>query len=603
MNNEKKTLHDDDFPLVEIIADSTKVVDEHLPLSKEEVDAIGASMLFEAIFGKDHVRWTLIIGFTVLTAALLIMGFWASTISVRDTLVVYKQNSWIPGMPNAFRLAFIDDQEGFIPLKEARVVLQQDKPFREAILFSGNLQPGQAASFVINPPRWSAGEYNLKIQAETLKRKKKTSVKINLDPHFAGSRYIESETASRMQQSPHLFSFYDSIRNIKIELLPESYILSSSLHNLIYVRTTDGLGKPVSTRVNMKLTNGYINGNIPASVKTDSAGLASFMVYPTFNILALSVSTTDESGARGEWGVINLPIEPRIFRIRSKNPHVRAKGELSVRIYTVSKASPFFLDIYRGGLWSYASSGYLNSFSTEVTFRAPGEGGLATVQGYGAPALVGKANSSIHLWVQKEGEGLRESILSVATLLAAEGIEEVYTRTLRKGDFPIESCNGGQLMAFLLSRLDTGFYEPTIYYTTRKDDEAHISCLRKKIKRIVVISFSCAAAIFAMAVVFAAFIALKKRPVTVEAYENEKVPHGAMEEIEDWKGKKVLVQKTPSFKELESRETLLHTGWGNKSGMGTRRFFIQVALLAAVMAALFGLMASFITYMRWTFRL
>jgi hypothetical protein len=156
-------------------------------------------------------------------------------------------------------------------------------------------------------------------------------------------------------------------------------------------------------------------------------------------------------------------------------------------------------------------------------------------------------------------------------------------------------------MAFLLSRLDTGFYEPTIYYTTRKDDEKGVALLRDKLKRIVVVSLSCAAGIFALAVVFAVFIAMRKRPPAVEEYEREAARVGAMEEIEDWKGRKVLVQQSPPLEELESRISLLHTGWGKESGMGTRRFFIQVAMLAAVMAALFGLLAVLITYMRWTF--
>jgi hypothetical protein len=294
-------------------------------------------------------------------------------------------------------------------------------------------------------------------------------------------------------------------------------------------------------------------------------------------------------------------VEPRIFRLRAKTPSVPPKGELCVRVYTVSKASPFFLDIYRGGIWSFATSGFLNSFSTEVTLEAPAEPGLATVQGYGAPAMVDRAVSSIHLWISREGESLRDSIASLAALLEKERIEPAYASHVRTEDLPESSCNPGQLMAFLLSRLDTGFYEPTIYYTTRKDDEKGVALLRDKLKRIVVVSLSCAAGIFALAVVFAVFIAMRKRPPAVEEYEREAARVGAMEEIEDWKGRKVLVQQSPPLEELESRISLLHTGWGKESGMGTRRFFIQVAMLAAVMAALFGLLAVLITYMRWTF--
>ena len=599
----KKSFEDDDFPSVELVDDA------HEPdtdaLSSEELDAVGGSLIFDAVLGKGYVRWGLIFGFAGLTAVLLVAGFWASTLTVTDTLVLYSQDRWVPGQKQALRLAYIDDQEGFIPLKTASLTLLRSEPPQEAVLFSGNLQPGQAASVVINPPRWGGGDYDLKVRAKTIRNEKKALVNITLDPAFSGSEYIVSETAEKLSRSTDVLSHYDPEQDIRTELIPESNILASSLHNIVYVRTTRGSGTPLSARVDLKLAKGYINGSIPASVQTDKAGLGSFMVYPALNILAISTAASagveppasDETGR----GVIELPVQPRIFRVRSKTPNLQPGREFTLRVYTISKASPFYLDIYHGGLWSYALSGFLNSFSTEITLHAPKQPGLVAVQGYGTPALVGKANSSIHLWVQKEGETLRQSIAAIAGILMGRGIDMSFASRITKGEQIGDGCNEGQLLAFLLSRLDTGFYEPAVYYTTRKDDERNLALFKEKLKRIVVISLSCGTAIFMLAVAFALLLAFRRRPEQVQEHLEKEQKDGPMEEIEDWKGRKVRVPSIPPLSELESKQTLLHTGWGKESGMGTRGFFIQVAMLAAVTASLFGLLAMFITYMRWSF--
>jgi hypothetical protein len=594
---------DDDFPVVEIVKDPGEPTGDHGPLTREEVDAIGASILFEAVFGKGTVRWALIIGFTVLTAALLATAFWAASISVTETLVVYMQPRLAPGRPNALRLALIDDVEGFIPLKQVSIVLERKHPFEEAILFSGPVEAAQAASLVIHPPRWSPGPYTMKLSAETLKKKKTAAVDVLLDPSFSGIPYTAGETAARLQGDPGELRFFDAEKNVRIEVFPESYILASSLHNLVYVRTTDGEGRPVRATVRLRLSEGFIHGDLPAIVETDDAGLASFMLYPTFNVITLQVSLADELAGPGPWGTLRLPVEPRVFRLRSNAPSVEAGGPMVVRIYTISKASPFFLDVHRGGLWSYATSGYLNTFSTEVTFETPVEPGLATVQGYGTPAMVGKAISSVHFWVRGKGESEKDSVRSVARLLAGMAIDRTYAGAVEKGNLDKESLNAGQLLAFLLSRLDTGFYEPTVFYTTRADDERATLALQDKLKRVVVTSLSCAAAIFALAVVLAVAMALKKKPAVIEEIEKAAPVGQAMEEIEDWKGRKIRVSTTPPLEELASRVSLHRTGWGMDSGMGSRKFFIQVALLAAVMAALFGLLIVLVIYMRWTFSL
>ncbi len=600
-----KSYEDDDFPVVEKADDAHEADSD--TLSSEELDAVGGTLVFDAVLGKGYVRWGLIFGFAGFTAALLVAGFWASTLTVTDTLVVYSQDRWVPGQNQALRLAYIDDEEGFIPLKTAGLTLARSEPSQEAVLFSGNLQPGQAASVVISPPRWEEGDYNLEVRAETLRNKKKANLTITLDPTFSGSEYLVSETAEKLSRSTDALSYYNPEQDIRTELIPESNILASSLHNIVYVRTTRGSGEPLSARVELKLARGYINGSIPASVQTDAAGLGTFMVYPSFNILAISVAAADgvqspATGGAGR-GEIDLPVQPRIFRVRSKAPNLQPGREFTLRVYTISKASPFYLDIYRGGLWSYALSGFLNSFSTEITLHAPKQPGLIAVQGYGAAALVGKANSSIHLWVQKEGETVRESIAAIATILMGRGIDMSFASRIKKGEGIGDGCNEGQLLAFLLSRLDTGFYEPAVYYTTRKDDEKNIARLKERLKRIVVIALSCGSAIFGLAVVFALLLALRRRPALAqELQQNEDEDKDRpMEEIEDWKGRKVRVHSILPLSELESKQTLLHTGWGKESGMGTRRFFIQIAMLAAVTASFFGLLAIFITYMRWSF--
>jgi len=579
-------IKNEDFPEVEIVEETLPHEEKRQSerLTQEELNSLGLNPLLETFpIGKKTIK---IFIFTLagILGILLIAGFWALGLDVSETLVIYSQGKFIPSEEGAIRVAFIDDAKGFIPIESAIVTLRnaEKKKANEAILFSGMVGFNDAGSIVMKMPDWEPGHYLMKVSARAGKIEKSAVFSLTLDPLFEGSPYSTSITsATEKVNKPE---FFDTESGIRIELLPENYVLASSLHNLIYVRTTDATGKPVKCRVGLKLASGYINGSIPDVITTDSAGLSAFMIYPAVNFLSLSVSLLNEEGKRiGGEGVIDLPVEPRIFRLRASRPWAKEGEKMDLRLFSINRSNPYYLDIYRNGIWIYADGGYLNSFSTQISIPAPEKPGIITLQVYGSPSYVGKGVSSIHVLIGKQDEKIEDAIKKVARMLIEENIDAQYASLVLDDKIPIYNTNAQMLLAMLLSRLDKGFYEPKIFYTTRKTDEKAIANIKNRIKRTIIISLCAVSGIFAVAVLFMMALALRLHSPFAQKYKINTTTAINGETFD------------------ENHHDYSIAGGETDYGMGTRKFFIALAFIAAIIAAFFGLLAILFTYLKWTF--
>ncbi len=56
MNDVNHFREDDDFPVVEILSEQPQESLEFASLTREEIDTVNASILFESVFGKGYIR-------------------------------------------------------------------------------------------------------------------------------------------------------------------------------------------------------------------------------------------------------------------------------------------------------------------------------------------------------------------------------------------------------------------------------------------------------------------------------------------------------------------------------------------------------------------
>jgi hypothetical protein len=393
--------------------------------------------LFDLYFGKGWLRHIIIYGFPAISALLIAVGIFSSFIEVSDTLMMYSQPTWVPGARTGVRIAVMDNEGEFVPITELSIVLTQTDGDREAVLFDGPAHGTKAASLTLPVPDWPAAEYQLAIRAQTTQSTKKSILPIRLDGQYSGEKPSMTRQLLYWREEYGSQDFMEPGWSVKVELIPEAGQVASSLPNLLYVRTTNRAGAPVSTKVRMTLAEGYISGEFPSEVTTDSLGLAAVLIFPTYISLVIGVEVVDpDSGSTAAEGVgsasiecaphpsdvsgtspecvpqgengpapegggtpaaevqkpapssrgrVVLPIGPQGIRLRSMVPNPIVGEPMSVRVYSVGQDMTMFTDLFKDDIWLAAFGDSVDGQSSQVTTPIPRSPGLHVVQAYSSP--------------------------------------------------------------------------------------------------------------------------------------------------------------------------------------------------------------------------
>jgi len=328
-------------------------------------------------------------------------------------------------------------------------------------------------------------------------------------------------------------------------------------------------------------------------VETDALGLATFIIYPTFNVLVLQVAarplhapapvTADgiaEQGADSpaSTGRIVLPIGPQGIRLRPLVPNPATGEPIHLRVYSVGSERVLFTDLYRGDLWIDASGTTVDSQSSEVLGPKPRDPGMHVVQAYSSPVpaiyqklpgrepdLTSCSMSAAHIWIRAKGTSDLDSLARVASALHEAGIDHRYTSSLTGQRLAEGGFNTGRAIAFLLAQLDGAVHPPGVSASSRSSDKETATSMKARIRNLVVICFSLVSLVVILAFGF----------LTLETWRSGRrvgrggLPRGA---------------ETP----ISSQDP----GW-------LRKQVFQMSMIIAVVVGTFGLLAVLVMYLRW----
>jgi len=561
--------------------------------TQEELDVVRSAGLFETYLGRGWFRTLIIYGVPAVAALLIAAGIFSSLIEVSETLLLYSQPSWIPGQPAGLRVAVMDREGEFVPVTDLTMTLRDRERKASETLVAGEAHGTKAASLAVVPPRWPDGEYELEVQARTTRRSKTAHLTVRLDSRYEGETAESTRELRTWREHFGSSDFMDEGAEIRVDLVPEGGQIASSLPNILYVRTTDRSGAPVAARVRLALAEGYISGELPESVETDALGLATLIVYPTFNVLVLQVAAEPleppprgpvegdvEQGppARASTGRIVLPIGPQGIRLRPLVPNPAVEEPIRLRVYSVGSERVLFMDLYRRGLWTDASGTTVDAQSSEVLGPRPRTAGMHVVQAYSSPVpaiyqklpgqdleLTSCSMSAAHLWVRHEDESDLDSLARAAAALEQAGIDRRYVAHLSAERLAGGGFNPGRAIAFLLARLDGAVYPPGVSASSRTTDKQSATSLKTRIRQLVVVAFSVVSLVVILAFGFLTLETWR----TSRSGGRRRLPPGA---------------ETP----ISSQDP----GW-------LRKQVFQMSMIIAVVVGTFGLLAVLVMYLRW----
>lgn len=553
--------------------------------TEDELRVVRSAGLFEIYLGRGWFRNIIIYGVPAVSALLIAAGIFSSLIEVSETLLLYSQPSWIPQSATGVRLAVMDLQGDYLPITELEMTLHDSEGDRTKVLFEGEAHGNMAASLYVVPPAWPEGQYELDVRARTTRTFKQAVLPVHLDPEYGGEPAELTREFHTWRERFGSANFMQPGSDLRVDLVPEGGQIASSLPNILYVRTTDTSGAPVAARVRLELAEGYISGELPEEILTDSLGLATVLIYPTFNVLVIAVAALPidaapdpQTGAvpTPSTGRIILPIGPQGVRLRPLVPNPPLSKAVKLRVYSVGSERVMFTDLYHKGVWVKADGTTVDGQSTEILAPVTRVEGLHVVQAYSSPVpayytklpgrppeLMRCSMSAAHIWVSGKDESDLESLSGVAGELARQGVDSRYVshftpQRLRAGGF-----NAGQAIAFLLARLDGAVHTPQVSASSRADDKRSARLIQTRIKQFVVAAF----AIVSVIVLFAfSFLT-----------------------VETWKAARAGKQTDPR---AETPLSSQDPGW-------LRRQVFQMSMIIAVVVGTFGLLTVLILYLRW----
>lgn len=569
--------------------------------SAEELRTVRGAGLFDMYLGRGWVRTLIIYGFPAVSALLIAAGIFSSFIQVSETLMLYSQPRWLPGGPVGIRIAVMDEDGEFVPVTELKLKLRHPSAKEETVLHDGPVKGTRAASLTVEVPQWPDGPYELVSWVKTTRRTKMAVIPVRLDSTYDGTDPVTTRVLESWKQQYGDDTFMEPGSTIRVEILPEAGQVASSLPNILYIRTTDASGLPVPSRVTLSLEDGYINGELPAEVETDSMGLATMLVYPTFNVLVIGVRATplateeqtsatqnstletrqaeapeSEPASRASVGRIVLPIGPQGIRLRTMVPDPEVGKPIQLRVYSVGKDMNMFTDLYRDHIWVAAGDNTIDGQSAEVLAPAARQPGLHVVQAYSSPVpvlmqklpgrppeILSATLSAAHVWVRSGSCTSEQDILELSSLLKARDVDRRYLAHVTPGNLGRGGYNPGQTLAFLLSRLDGSMYPPDVAGSSRKDDQHSASSLQDSIRTMVIVALCVVGVIIVSAFGFLTFLSWR-----------------ASVAGKDERGK----PETP----LSSHDST----W-------LRQQVFTMAMVIAVVVGMFGLLTVLVAYLRW----
>ena len=451
----------------------------------------------EDLFDRRWVRLGLFIVIPAMIFALICVGIRVSQYGIDHTIVVLGQRQLLADSPAAIRVTLIADGEGFF--QPERITGHLVRGEERHLLFDGAVHDaGYALARNFKVPQISAGPAILEmdIRFDEKRRIVRANVEVAVD--------LPREDLT----VPSDVKLYDmKIRagtdgNLA-QALTEDRGAPTGLSSVVFLRTTDSTGRPVSVPLELGIPGAGLSSEmIEEKHRTDNLGLTALMVKPVdldYPIKVLGARSREPSAAAHDEIVDSSAgkqvgeayLFPRVvyggLNAVVHNPIASRNEAVKVNVRQITRGGPIYSDLYSRGRWIHASSDWVSGDgSARLTFR-PSVTGPIRLQLTNSALGPGRSVAVRHLYILDENEDFNDGLRAVLGMLGGEDdgpwARAVLSRSLESG----VGFDRRLLGAFSLSRLYAGHHIVERLINSRSEDDAELSEFKTGIQRAVML--------------------------------------------------------------------------------------------------------------------
>lgn len=546
-------------------------------------EAVGAGLL-----DLRPARWALIYGLPAITCLLAGSAIYVSRLGVEQDVHLLTQERWLAGGRAAIRIVAYDRDGQLQEQLHAELSLAGQGREPQPLDDQG-VRGLPALDFEVEVPSWPEGDYHLICRVTTPSGVETIEVDLRLSDEAGPEAELFRPRPPPDRRGTVAKA---TIAETTIELLPRGAGLVPNLSNLLFLRTTDEQGRPLSTDVDLSLISG-LREPPPASIRTNDMGVAVLSVYPDSNEVVIEVGLEDEApssteadagGVDGGVGDADAEVEPEartktvfvpttpaqvVMRAHELMPETDRPFE--VQLTSLHSSRPVYLDAYVNGRWVASRTEMFRGGRASVRLdRLPAGGAL--VQAYTATLSVGYGYAAHHLYLREPGQDDEAVLVAIAEELRRRELERAYVEALLERRTLSTQSNVDLAAAFLLSRLDTGYYRPPLRVASSQERSAELEELQQTFKLRISIAIAIVGLLVAGLLTYAFTLAA-------------------------WKAR---AQRQMLETDLGSDEQDLYvTSMGRPVGLDRFRVVMQIALMVGVVAAGFFLLAVLVSALDW----
>ncbi len=565
----------------------------------------------EGLLDSKLGRIFLIYGLPAVTCLLAGAAIYVSRMKVHQDIHLMAQPEWVAGERAAVRVVAFDGA-GRPQQKIAARLRLLDRDGSATEVGSSSIAGLPALDVEVEAPSWPPGDYRLEAVVETPIGAERIVTEVGLR---ATPPEVELHLPRPPPDRPRPARTMLPLGDFRVELLPHGAGLVPDLSNLLFIRTTDAQGRPVSRELGLKLVDGVLREPLPETDRTDQLGLSVLAVHPQSTVIVIEVSLpggedqevpgaapgedgpdagpapsppdAGPEGERPEAGpadaaapeveaparsvAMMVPTTPAQLVLRADQPTPLAGEESQVRVQSLHRSRPLYLDVYRRGRWVAGRTTRLqgNRAQQELPLLAPG---LVLLQTYTAPREVGYGYSAHHLYLRAFGQDDEEVLGAIAGELRRREIDSSYLDALVEGRLLSQTKRFNLTAAFLLSRLDEGHYPPPLLVSSSSVRSAELERFQERFKRWISVAIGLLGLVVSTLLAYGFLLAAYRARRQRQLMEQEV---GAVE------------------------DELYLTSMGRPRGLDRFRVIVQIALMVGVVAIGFILIAVLVSVLDW----
>lgn len=549
----------------------------------------------QGLLDSRAARAFLIYGLPAVTCLLAGAAIYVSRIRVDQDIHLFAQRQWLAGGSAAVRLVTYDGRGQPTDQVQAELVLIREDGAR-AIVGDASGVGAPALDFDVSVPDWPPGPCRLEARVQTPVGSEHVAVDVELRHELAEGELVAPPPPpdrTRVGRTSHILG------DLTVELLPHGPGLVPELANHLFVRTTDAQGRPRAAELKLALVNGALREPLPETDRTDELGLSVLAVYPQSTEITIEVSRIDAApeavdagpdAGHSETGPdagpteagpdadspprsvrIPVPTTPAQMVLRLDEPTPDASVPARVRIQSLHSTRPLYLDAYRKGQWVAARTTRLRD--RQAVIEVPGlPPGLALLQAYTSTVQLGYAYSAHHLYMREATRSDGDVLRAIAEELRDRRIDVPYVEALLEQGLLSRPRRYELTAAFLLSRLDQGYRQPTLLVASRRVRSAELEAFQRSFRQRI------AVAIGLLGLVVSVLMAYGFSVAALRARQQRRLM------------------------ELEvgaDENDLYVTSMGRPVGLDRFRVIVQIALMVGVVAVGFILIAVLVAVLDW----